>query len=68
MIAKAQDFFSNIYGNTQNIRSNRRKKTEYQIHSFISKIQKKKKRVCPVLFLFYLWLAQNFPDLNILSF
>lgn len=58
MIAKTNEFFSNIYGNTQNVHSNRWK-TEYQIHLFISNIQKKKGKVIALFFLSCLWLAQK---------
>lgn len=58
MIAKPSEFFSNIYGNTQNVHSNRWK-TEYQIHLFISKIQEKKGKSDCLVFVLYLWLAQK---------
>lgn len=65
MTAKTHDFFSNIYGNTQNVHSNRWK-TKYQIHLFISKIQKKKKR--KKWLPYFCGLLKNLPNLNIFPF
>lgn len=68
MIAKTSEFFSNIYGNTQNVHSNRWK-AEYQIHLFISKIQKKKKRGKSdfSVFVSYLCLAPKSPEIEYIS-
>lgn len=67
MTAKARDF-SQIFLGIPRILTATDKRGQSNRFTHLLVKYRKTKSGCPVLCLFYLWLAQNFPNLNILLF